>query len=340
MNNSSAELAKTEYAEEAIRLYGMLAKAGYRYEDCETIAPFTFEINRLKKEKNAIVLAHHYMTPDIIFGIADFAEDALGLLQRAQETDADIIVMCSVMSLAECVKIAMPHKTVLCPSFNAGCSVADSMSVEQLRSLKAENPGVPAVAYITTSAEVKAESDYIVTSFNLADVIDKIPADKVLLYPDHAVAKSMAEESEKEIVGWNGTCIVHDNYTLDQVAHFRQTHPDTHVLFHSEVDPEIYAYGDMHGGTRSMKAYVAEHPEVNSFFMVTECGLSDQLRVEFPDKKFIGTCSLCPFMKKVELENTLSSLQDDSMAQEVVLSEEILSNAHLAYERTEQLLNA
>lgn len=340
MISSNVELAGAEYTEEAERLYGLLGKAGYRYEDCETIAPYTYEINRLKKEKNAIVLAHHYMTPDIIFGIADYAEDALGLLQRAEETDADIIVMCSVMSLAECVKIAVPDKTVLCPSFAAGCSVADSMTLEQLRALKAENPGVPAVAYITTSAEVKSESDYIVTSANLAEVIEKIPSDKVLLYPDHAVAKSMSEESNKEIIAWDGTCVVHDNYTLEQVAHFRETHPDTHVLFHSEVDPEIYAHGDMHGGTRSMKQYVADHPEVDSFFMVTECGLSDQLRVEFPDKKFIGTCSLCPFMKKVELENTLMALDDDLFAQEVVLTPEILKKSYLAYERTDKLLNA
>jgi len=330
------------YEQETNRLFDLLANAGYQYEDCSTIAPLTSKINRFKEEQNALILAHHYMTPDITFGIADYAEDALGLIRRAEESSADTIVMCSVASLAECVKISCPDKKVLCPEKLAGCSVSDSITVDDVYRLKEKYPGVPTIAYVTTSAAVKAVSDYIVTSANVRDLIQALPDKQVIFYPDHSISSSLnAEFSDKEIIGWNGTCVVHDNYSVDQVMHFRQQHPDAHVLFHSEVNPDLYLHGELHGGTKAMLEYVDKHPEVNSFFMVTECGLSDQLRTKYPEKKFIGTCSLCPFMKMISLDNTLLSLDEkNSWKYEINFSSRVLEGARNAYLKTEYVLGS
>lgn len=335
--------SESEVSREVVRLHERLQRVGYREADCEVIAPYTLEINALKRAKNAVILAHHYMTPDIVYGVADYAEDALGLIRRGEQTTATIIVACVVTSLAEMVKIASPDKTVLCPSMAAGCSVADSITVADVLALKAQHPGVPAVAYATTTAEVKAVSDYIVTSANARQVIASIPASKVLFYPDHAFGKALQEEQEvlgKEIVTWEGKCVVHDNYTIDQVIRFRKKNPDTAVLFHSEVDPSLYVHGDMHGGTGAMKRYVAEHPEVNSFFLVTECGLGDQLRIEYPGKKFIGTCSLCPFMKTINLENILLVLRDEPTENVIDIPPAMLGEIQAAYRRSESMAGA
>lgn len=329
-----------DFKRETERLYKLLANAGYRIEDCETIAPLTEEINVLKEIDGVIALAHHYMTPDITFAVADYAEDALGLIRRAESSDSNVILMCSVVSLAECVKIACPEKTVLCPEKQAGCSVADSITAEDVVRLKAKYPNVPAVAYVTTSAEVKAVSDYVVTSANVRDVIGALPDKQILFYPDHSIAQSLSIDfADKEIIGWNGTCVVHDNYTIEQVVNFRKQHPDAHVLFHSEVNPDLYVHGELTGGTNAMMKYVADHPEVNSFFMVTECGLSDQLRTKYPGKKFIGTCSLCPFMKMISLENILDCLRTrNSEKYEIIVPNHVLTGATKAYKNTERLL--
>ncbi|QQZ28757.1 quinolinate synthase NadA [Thiothrix subterranea] len=326
--------------QETERLYALLANAGYQMEDCATIAPLTEEINILKQIDGVMALAHHYMTPDITFAIADYAEDALGLIRRAESSNSNVILMCSVVSLAECVKIACPDKKVLCSEKQAGCSVADSITAEDVAGLKAKYPNAPAVAYVTTSAEVKAVSDFVVTSANVRDVIGTLPAKQILFYPDHSMAQSLAADfPDKEIIGWEGTCVVHDNYTIEQVVNFRKQHPDAHVLFHSEVNPDLYVHGELTGGTNAMMKYVADHPEVNSFFMVTECGLSDQLRTRYPGKKFIGTCSLCPFMKMISLENILDCLRTrDSAKYEITIPDHVLVGAVKAYKNTEQLL--
>ncbi len=238
------------------------------------------------------------------------------------------------------MKIACPDKRVICPEKSAGCSVADSITPEDVKKLKAQYPGVPTVAYVTTSAEVKAVSDYVVTSANVRDFMRALPDKQVIFYPDHSMSLSLAEDfPEKTIIGWEGTCVVHDNYTIDQVIDFRKKHPDAHVLFHSEVNPELYVHGELTGGTKAMMQYVADNPEVNSFFMVTECGLSDQLKTLYPDKEFIGTCSLCPFMKMISLENILESLRaPDSDSYEINFPETILTGANKAYRATEALL--
>ena len=317
-----------------------MANAGYRQEDCDTIAPLTYEINRLKIEKNALILGHHYMTPDITLGIADYAEDALGLVKRAEQSKANIVIMCSVMSLAECVKIACPDKTVLCPEKQAGCSVSDSITVDDVVKMKAKYPDAAAIAYVTTNADVKAVSDFVVTSANARETISLIPNQQILFYPDHSMATSLKDEfTDKEIIGWNGICVVHDNYTVDQVVHFKKQYPDAHVLFHPEVNPDLYTHGEFTGGTKAMLNYVDEHPEVDTFFMVTECGLSDQLRAKYPEKKFIGTCSLCPFMKMITLENTLDCIRtENAVNYEITFPDHILEGAARAYRNTMDIL--
>lgn len=324
---------------EATRLYALLSRTGYEFEDCLAIAPLTLEINQLKRSKNALVLAHHYMTPDIVFGIADHAEDALGLVRRATESKADTIIACGVVSLAQMIKLGAPEKTVICPNMQAGCSVADSITPDQVMELKRRYPDVPTVAYVTTSAEVKAISDYIVTSASARTVISKIPDERIIFYPDRAFGTTLKEELGKDLIVWDGTCIVHAQYTLDQVINFRKHNPGAAVLFHSEVDPSLYTHGDMHGGTAAMKKFVAEHPEVDKFFLVTECGLGDQLRVEYPGKKFIGTCSLCPYMKTINLENALAALRGQLPASNTIeFAPDIWAGIQGAYHRTEALL--
>ena len=332
-------IANDTLRNEAKRLHDLLARTGYEYEDCLAIAPLTLDINRLKRAKNALVLAHHYMTPDIVYGIADYAEDALGLVRRAVESNADIVIACGVVSLAQMIKLGAPEKTVICPNMQAGCSVADSITAEQVLDLKRAYPGVPTVAYVTTSAEVKAVSDYIVTSATARSVISRIADHRIIFYPDKAVGTTLKEELGKDLIVWDGTCIVHGQYTLEQVVNFRKHNPDAAVLFHSEVDPSLYTHGDMHGGTAAMKKYVSEHPEVDKFFLVTECGLSDQLRVEYPGKKFIGTCSLCPYMKTINLENALAALLGKLPTSHTIeFAPDIWAGIQSAYHRTEALL--
>ena len=306
-------------AVEASRLLGRLSKAGYEYEDCHEIAPVVLAIRQLKEERDALILCHHFMTPDLIQGIADVVGDASLLVDTARKTDKKEIVVCAIKPLAEAVKLVNPDARVLLPNVSAGCSIADGITAEDVRALRQRYPGAPAVAYINSSAAVKAESDYVVTSKNARELIKRLPQRQILFYPDHAIATNLQEEfPDREIIGWNGKCIVHEEYTVDRIQYFKKHNPTTHILFHSECDPSVIPHGHMHGGTNAMIEYVQNHPEVDSFFLVTECGLSDTLRVQFPQKKFIGTCALCPYMKSINLSNTLKIMQGESDAGEVI----------------------
>lgn len=304
---------------ETSRLLGRLSKAGYQYEDCHEIAPLVLAIRRLKEEQDALILCHHFMTPDLIHGVADVVGDASLLVDMARKTDKMNIVVFAIKPLAEAVKLVNPDARVLLPNLEAGCSIADGITAEDVRALRREYPDAPAVAYINSSAEVKAESDYVATSKNARELIKRLPHRQILFYPDHAIATNLQEEfPEKEVIGWKGKCIVHEEYTVDRIKFFKKHHPTTHILFHSECASEVIPYGHMHGGTNTMIEYVKNHLEVDSFFLVTECGLSDSLRVQFPDKKFIGTCALCPYMKSINLSNTLKIMQSETGAGQVI----------------------
>lgn len=304
---------------EAARLYGKLRPSGYEWEDCRELAPLVVEIQQLKKQQNLLVLCHHFMTPDLIHGIADIVADASVLVEAGRKTDKKDILVCAIRPLAEAVKIVNPSARVLLPNIDAGCSIADGITAEDVRRLRAQHPDAAAVSYINSSAAVKAESDVVVTSKNARELIAKLPQRKILFYPDRAIAVNLQQElPQKEIILWNGRCIVHEEYTVERIRHFKKQHPDTHILFHSECDPAVIPLGHMHGGTHAMIEYVERHPEVKSFFMVTECGIADTLRVKHPDREFIGTCALCPYMKSINLVNVLQILKGKSERGEVV----------------------
>ena len=304
---------------EAARLYQKLRSAGYELEDCRELAPLVAEIQRLKKEQDILVLCHHFMVPDLIQGIADVVADASALVESARQSDKKNILVCAIKPLAEAVKIVNPQARVMLPNAGAGCSIADGITAEDVRRLRAQYPGAAAVTYINSSAAVKAESDYVVTSKNAKELIAQLPEEQILFYPDRAVAMNLQQElPDKDIVVWNGKCIVHEEYTVERIAHFKKHNPDTHILFHSECDPAVIPLGHMHGGTHAMMSYVKNHPEVESFFMVTECGISETMRIAYPQQKFIGTCALCPFMKSINLSNALDILRGTSTCGEIV----------------------
>lgn len=304
---------------EAVRLYGKLRSAGYELEDCRDLAPLVCEIRRLKQEQDMLILCHHFMTADLIHGIADIVADASVLVEAGRKSDKRNILVCAIKPLAEAVKVVNPRARVMLPNSGAGCSIADGIGAADVRRLRSEYPNAAVVTYINSSAAVKAESDYVVTSKNARELIAKLPNRQILFFPDRAIAVNLQQElPDKEIILWNGRCIVHEEYTVERIMHFKKHHPETHILFHSECDPAVIPLGHMHGGTHAMMEYVENHPEVESFFMVTECGIADTLRVKYPNQRFIGTCALCPYMKSINLSNTLQIVKGESGAGEVV----------------------
>lgn len=338
MNNNTTAIKAiaADLEQEAQRLYVDLGQVGYQSEDCEYIAPYTLEIQQLKQTMDAEILCHHFMTADLAAGIADIVADATGLIDAARDSKHSTLIVCAIKPLAEAVKLVNPSARVLLPNTEAGCSIADGITAEQVRELKRRYPGVPAIAYVNSSAEVKAESDYVVTSHSARLLLSVLPDKQVLFFPDRAIAVNLQQEfPEKDIILWDGKCIVHEEYTLERIRHFREQHPDTHILLHSECDPSIIPYGNMHGGTAAMIGYVENHPEVEDFFIVTECGLGDTLRKMHPEKNFIGTCALCPYMKSINLSNTLGIMKDESDAGEVIeIAPEIMHRAREAIENT------
>lgn len=318
------------------RLFTKLHHVGFDRKRCEMFAPLTAEINRLKKEKNAIILAHTYQTPDILYGVADFQGDSYQLSQKARETEADIIVFCGVRFMAESAKILNPEKTVLLPSLKAGCSLADAITAEDVRVLKREHPGVPVVAYVNTTAEVKAESDICCTSANVLQIIEALPGDEVIFIPDEFMAKNVQKMTSKKIISWKGHCIVHQNFKPTQVAQFKQKYPGLQVAAHTECSPELIQSVDFAGGTGDMIRFV-KNSKAPSYMLITECSFSDRMRVEFPEKNFLGMCALCPFMKKNTLPLVLQTLKNPRPEQVIEIPEVIRSKAAKALSKMFEL---
>lgn len=315
---------------EARRLYGSMKRLDYSINECMLFAPLTMKINRLKKEKNAVILAHNYQRPEILLGIADFVGDSYGLSVEAKKTDAEIILFCGVQFMAETAKILNPEKKVLIPSLEAGCSLAESITAEDVRQLKAKHPGVPVVSYVNTYADIKAQSDACCTSANALKVIEAMPCDEVIFLPDVYMAQNLQKLTKKKIHYWSGKCIVHDTFTREQVLEYRRVYPDIKVLSHIECTAGVIEASDFVGGTNDMYNYIKASP-AKRFMIVTECGMSDLLRQRFPGKEFITPCSICPYMKKTNLENVLESLEKGKF--EIKVSEEIRANAQKALER-------
>ncbi|MBD08952.1 MAG: quinolinate synthase [Gammaproteobacteria bacterium] len=272
-------------------------------------APYIALINELKTERNAILLAHNYQTPEIYHGVADYTGDSLGLAQKASETDADVIILCGVEFMAETAKILNPEKKVLVPDLRAGCSLADSITGRDVRLLKERYPGVPVVTYVNTSADVKAESDVCCTSSNAVQIVEALNTDRVIFLPDNYLGKYVASKTDVEVILWNGTCEVHERFTAKELQNYRITTPDIQIIAHPECPPEVLDEADFVGSTAGMIKYV-DRERPGKVVMITECSMSDNVAVEFPDVHFIRPCNLCPHMKRITLPNILASLQE------------------------------
>ncbi len=297
-------------------------------------APYIHAINALKREKNAVILAHNYMTPEIFHCVADFMGDSLQLAREAAKTDAQIIVQAGVHFMAETSKVLSPGKTVLIPDTKAGCSLAASITAADVRLLKQKYPGLPVVTYVNTSAEVKAESDVCCTSSNSAAVVEDIArewgVDTVVMIPDEFLAQNVAKQTRVKIITWKGHCEVHERFTPADIRAFREASPGVVVLAHPECPPEVIAEADFAGSTSGMIAYVGEH-RPRRVVLVTECSMSDNVAVEYPDVDFVRPCNLCPHMKRITLPKILHSLQ--TMSTEVTVDSAIAARARASVER-------
>lgn len=332
---------------EADRLFRLLMHVDcepgrtWNYEACRRIAPLTLEINRLKMEKGAIILAHSYVEPEIIYGVADFKGDSYFLSLKAREAQARMIVFAGVVFMAETAKILSPHAQVVVPDRGSGCSLADSITGEQVRQLKAGYPDAAVVCYINSTADVKAESDVCVTSGNVYDIIAQLPQRRILFVPDRLMGQNIRTELQrrgidKEIITSDGTCIVHDVFDAQAVADARARFPGLKVVAHPECTAEVAAAADYVGSTGGMMKYVRE-TKAPYFLMLTECGLVGRLQVEDPEKRFIGGCRLCPYMKLNSLEKVRDALKAPRPDQIITLDEDIRRRALRSIERMFEL---
>jgi quinolinate synthase len=313
----------------------------WNYEACRRIAPLTLEINRLKREQDAVILTHSYVEPEIIYGVGDFKGDSYFLSLKARESRAKKIVFAGVVFMAETAKILSPHAMVVVPDRHSGCSLADSITGADVRKLKGLYPDAAVVCYINSTAEVKAESDVCVTSGNVYDIIAALPQPRILFVPDRLMADNVRAELKrrgvgKEIIASDGTCIVHDQFTAADVAAARAKYPGLKVVAHPECTAEVAAVADYVGSTGGMMKYVKNTP-APYFLMLTECGLVGRLQVEDPEKRFIGGCRLCPYMKLNSLEKVLQALVAPRPDQIITLDEDLRRRAARSIERMFEL---
>jgi quinolinate synthase len=297
-------------------------------------APVIAEINRLKREKDAVILAHNYMTPEIFHCVGDFVGDSLALAREAARTDAKVIVQAGVHFMAETSKILSPEKTVLIPSMEAGCSLAASITGADVRLLKQKYPGLPVVTYVNTSADVKAESDICCTSGNAVKVVEAIArdfgTDTVIMIPDKYLARNVAAKTGVKVITWEGSCEVHERFTAQEIRDYRASHPGITVLAHPECPPDVVAEADFAGSTAAMINYVGDHKPAR-VVMITECSMSDNVAVEYPDVEFVRPCNLCPHMKRITLDGILHTLQ--TMTYEVTVPADIAARARAPIDR-------
>ena len=292
--------------------------------------PLVEKINKLKKEKNAVILAHSYMTPEIYHCVADIVGDSLKLAKESQKAKADIIIMCGVHFMAETAKILNPNKKVLIPDMSAGCSLAESITGEDVRLLKQKYPGVPVVSYVNTSADVKAETDICCTSSNAVEIVESLGVDKVIFLPDEYLGKNVAAQTKVKIITFHGTCIVHERFTPEEIRGYRKNYPGIVVLAHPECPPEVVAEADYTGSTSKMSNYVRDN-KPKKVLMVTECSMSDNVAIENPEVEMIKPCNLCPYMKKITLQGIYNSLVNGT--EEVKLTEAVMDKARLSIKR-------
>jgi len=295
--------------------------------EVSALQPVVDDINRLKLERNAIVAAHNYMTPDIYHLVADIAGDSLALAQSALDTEAEVIVLAGVHFMAETAKIINPDKTVLIPDLRAGCSLADGITGADVRRLKAQYPGVPVVTYVNTSAEVKAESDVTCTSSNAVAVVESLGAERVIFTPDQYLGRWVATQTDVDIILWEGSCMVHERFTGAEIAEYRRDMGPIRVIAHPECPPDVLAEADYVGSTHGMINWVTTN-QPNRVMMITECSMADNVASSTPDTEYVRPCNLCPHMKRITLENIRTSLA--TMTHRVEVSPEIAERARKA----------
>jgi quinolinate synthase len=293
-------------------------------------APYIYKINKLKKEKNAIILAHNYQTPEIYHGVADLAADSLSLAMEASKTSADIIVMAGVHFMAETAKLMNPTKKVLLPDMKAGCSLSSSITGKDVRILKEKYPGVPVVSYVNTSADVKTETDICCTSANAVKIVKSLGVKKVIFLPDKYLAKHVASQTDVEIISWKGTCIVHEQFNEKEINEIRKDNPGIKIIAHPECPPDVIKASDFAGSTTGMIKYVEDH-QPKKVMMVTECSMSDNVRIDNPKVEFIKPCNLCPYMKKITLPKILECLENETG--EIIMDKETIDKARISVER-------
>jgi len=297
-------------------------------------APYVKAINELKKERNAVILAHNYMTPEIFHCISDFVGDSLQLAKEASKTDADIIVQCGVHFMAETAKLLSPDKTVLIPDMKAGCSLAESITGADVRSLRETYPGVPVVTYANTSAEVKADCDICCTSSNAVKIVESLGVRRVIFLPDEFLAKYVAGQTDVEIISWKGHCEVHERFTAEDLRAAREAEPGVRIIAHPECPPDVLAEADYTGSTSGMIDWVKDK-QPNKVVMVTECSMSDNLAAETPGVEFVRPCNLCPHMKRITLPKILDSLV--YLKEEITIQPDVAARARASVERMVEL---
>ncbi len=270
--------------------------------------PYIVAIQELKRIRNAVILAHNYQTPEIFHGVADITGDSLALARQAAGVDADVIVLCGVHFMAETAKILNPEKTVLIPSPEAGCSLAASITAADVRALRECHPGVPVVTYVNTSAEVKAECDVCCTSANAVEVVESLGSDRVIFVPDEYLGQYVASKTQVEVILWHGHCEVHERFSGEDLRRYREEQPEIHILAHPECPPDVLEEADFVGSTTGM-IHQVDRTRPPRVALITECSMSDNVAVEFPDIEFVRPCNLCPHMKQMSLPGILSSLE-------------------------------
>jgi quinolinate synthase len=318
-----------DVSERTARLYDKVARVILEIE-WPFHAPYIEAINALKVERNAIILAHNYQTPEIFHCVSDVVGDSLALAREAAKVDADVIVLAGVHFMAETAKILNPEKTVIIPDLEAGCSLAESITAADVRLLREKYPGVPVVTYVNTSAEVKAECDICCTSGNAVKVVESLGVDRVIFLPDEYLARYVANQTNVEIISWHGHCEVHERFTGKEIEEYRRNFDDVVVIAHPECPPDVLDAVDFVGSTSGMIDYVGNN-RPGRVLMVTECSMSDNVAAEYPDVEFVRPCNLCPHMKRITLPKILESLR--TLEPKVEIDPDIAVRARVSVER-------
>ena len=325
--------AQEQFNTETAEIYKKISKYVPEIE-WKVHAQLIEKINKLKKEKNAIILAHNYQTPEIYHGVADVAADSLALAIEASKANADIIVMAGVHFMAETAKLMNPNKKVLIPDMNAGCSLAASLTGADVRLLKKKYPGVPVVSYVNTSADVKAETDICCTSANAVKVVESLKTDRVIFLPDQHLANYVAKQTKIKIISWKGSCIVHEQFSPKEIQDIREANPGIKVIGHPECPSDVLDACDFAGSTGGMIDYVKKK-QPKKVMLVTECSMSDNVQADNPNVEFIKPCNLCPYMKKITLQKILDCLKNET--NEIFIEEKIAKAARKSVQRMTEI---